>query len=104
MTAKYSGDDNNSTPRISTSQIEERHAKDETTDELYMRVSHTIVLKRKKKLLYHSLVFNDNLTIDALVDSRAYVGAIAQNGSDRIKQQAPALAAKSMILPFFDFK
>ena len=48
----------------------------------------TIVLKPKNELLYIPLDFEDGLTIDAPVDSGAYV--IAQIEWDRIKQQAPA--------------
>ena len=55
-----------------------------------MPLSSTIVLKRKKELLYVPLDFENGLTIDALVDSGAYVSAIAQKELDRIKQQAPS--------------
>ena len=41
-------------------------------------------------MLYVSLDFENSLTIDALVDSRVYISAVAQSESDRIKQQAPA--------------
>ena len=41
-------------------------------------------------MLYVPLDFENGLTIDALVDSGAYVSAIAQTELDRIKQQAPA--------------
>ena len=40
-------------------------------------------------MLYVPLDFENGLTIDALVDSRTYVSAIAQTELDRIKQQAP---------------
>ena len=63
--------------------------KDDITSELYMLLSSTIVLKRKREMLYVHLDFENGLTIDALVDSRAYVSAIAQTELDRIKQQAP---------------
>ena len=36
------------------------------------------------------LDFENGLTIDALVDSGAYVSAIAEKELDRIKQQAPS--------------
>ena len=39
-------------------------------------------------MLYVPLDFENGLTIDALVDSGAYVSAIAQKELDRIKQQA----------------
>ena len=55
-----------------------------------MLLSSTIVLKRKKEMLYVPLDFENGLTIDALVDSGAYVSAIAQKGFDRIKQQSPS--------------
>ena len=84
------GDDNISPPAITISQFEERLVRDETTNELYMALSSTIVLKRKKEMLYVPLDFENGLTIDALVDSGAYVSAIAQNELDRIKKQSPS--------------
>ena len=84
------GDDNISAPAITISQIEERLVRVETSNELYMPLSSTIVLKRKKEMLYVRLDFENGLTIDALVDSGAYVSARAQNELDRIKQQSPS--------------
>ena len=78
MTTCDNGDDNISPPVITISQIEERLLRDDSTNELYMPLSSTIVLKRKKELLYNPLDFENGLTIDALVDSGAYVSAIAQ--------------------------
>ena len=85
-----SGDDKISPPAIAISQIEERLLRDDSTNELYMPLSSTIVLKRKKEMLYVPLDFDNGLTIDALVDSGAYVSAIAQKELDRIKQQSPS--------------
>ena len=90
MTTCDSGDDNISPPAITISQIEEQLVRDDTTNELYMPLSSTIVLKRKKEMLYVPLDFENGLTIDALVDSGAYVSAIAQKELDRIKQQSPS--------------
>ena len=90
MTTYDNGDDNISPPVITNSQIEERLMRDDITNELYMPLSSTIVLKRKKEMLYVPLDFGNGLTIDALVDSGAYVSAIAQTDLDRIKQQAPS--------------
>ena len=78
MTTCGSGDSNISSPPITISQIEERLVRDDSTNELYMPLSSTIVLKRKKEMLYVPLDFKNGLTIDALVDSGAYVSAIAQ--------------------------
>ena len=88
MTTYDNGDDNLSPPEITTSQIEERLVMDDITNELYMPLSSTIVSKQKKEMLYVPLDFDNGLTIDALVDSGAYVSAIAQKEMDRIKQQA----------------
>ena len=64
--------------------------RDDITNELYLPLSSTIVLKRKKEMLHVPLDFKNSLTIDALVDSGAYVSAIAQKELDRIRQQAPS--------------
>ena len=45
-------------------------------------------------MLYVPLDFENGLTIDALVDSGAYVNAIAQKELDRIKQQSPSYILK----------
>ena len=90
MTANDKGEDNISPPKVTNSQIEEQLVRDDITNELHMPLSSTIVLKRKKEMLYVPLDSENGLTIDALVDSRAYVSAIAQTELDKIKQQAPA--------------
>ena len=84
------GVDKISPPVLTISQIEERLVRDETTNEVYMPLSSTIVLKRKKEMLYVPLDFENGLTIDALFDSGAYVSAIAQKELYRIKQQSPS--------------
>ena len=103
MATCHSGDSNISPPPITISQIEEQLVRDETTNELYMPLSSTIVLKRKKKMLNVPQDFENGLRIDALVDSRAYVSAIAQKELDRIKQSSSDIL-KKMILPTSRFK
>ena len=90
LTANDTGDDNISPPKITTSHIEGRLVRDGIANELYMPLSSTIVLKRKKEMRYVPLDFQKGLRIDALIDSRASVSAIAQSELDRIKQEAPA--------------
>ena len=64
--------------------------RDDITNELYTPLSSTIVLKRKKEMLYIPLDFGNGLKRYALVDSGAYVSAITQEELERIKQQAPS--------------
>ena len=90
MTTYDIEDDNISPLEITTSQIEEQFVRDDITNELYMPLSSTIVLKRKKEMLYVPLDFKIGLTIDALVDSGAYVSATAQKEMDRIKEESPS--------------
>ena len=71
LTTYDEGDDNISPPKNTTSQIQEQLVRDENTNELYMPLSSTIVLKRKQEMLYVPLDFENGLTIDALVDSGA---------------------------------
>ena len=90
MTTCDSGDSNISPPPKTISQIEEQLVRDDGTNGLYMPLSSTIVLKRKKEMFYVPLECENGLTKDALVDSGACVSAIAQKGLDRIKQQSPS--------------
>ena len=90
LTTYGNGDDNISPPENTTSQIQEQLVRDDITNELCMPLSSTIVLKRKKEKLYVPRDVDNGLTIDALVDSGAYVSAIAQRELDRIQQQAPS--------------
>ena len=69
-----------------------------------MPLSSTIVLKRKKEMLYVPLDFENGLTIDALVDLGAYVSAIAQKELDRFKQQALSNILKIDDPPNFQIK
>ena len=104
MTTCDSGDSNISPPPITILQIEERLVRDDSTNELYMPLSSTIVLKRKKQMLYVPLDFENGLTIDALVDSGAYVSAIAQKELDRIQQQSPSNILKIDDSPNFQIQ
>ena len=68
---------------------EEGLVRDEQTNGIYLPLTSTVVLKRKQEVLYVALDFENNLTVDALVDSRAFVSAIAQDDLETIKQKAP---------------
>ena len=79
------------TPPISTATplIEEGLVRDEQTNEIYLPLTSTVVLKRKQEMLYVPLDFESNLTVDSLVDSGVFVSAIAQDDLETIKQKAP---------------
>ena len=68
--------------------IEEGLIRDDQTNELYLPLTSTVVLKRKQEMLYVSLDFENNHTVEALVDSGAFVSAIAQDDLETIKQKA----------------
>ena len=87
--ANDNGDDSVSPPKNTTSQIEDQLVRDDITNELCIPLSSAIVLKRKKEMLYVPLDFENGLTIDAPVDSGAYVSSIAQTELDRIKTTSP---------------
>ena len=63
--------------------------RDEQTNEVYLPLTSTVVLKRKQEMLYVPLDFEKNLTVDALVDSGVSFSAIAQDSLETIKQKAP---------------
>ena len=79
------------TPPLTTSTplIEEGLVRDEQTNEVYLPLTSTVVLKRKQEMLYVPLDFENILTVDALVDSEAFVSAIDQDDLDSIKHKAP---------------
>ena len=104
LTTCGNGDDNISPPEITSSQIQEQLVRADIINEIYMPLSSTIVLKRKKEMLYVPLDFENGLTIDALVDSGAYVSAIAQRELDRIQQQAPSNILKIDDPPIFQIQ
>ena len=82
------GDTTTPPPTTATPLIEEGLVRDEQTNEVYLPLTSTAVLKRKQELVYVPLDFENNLTVDALVDTGAFVSAIAQDDLDTIKQKA----------------
>ena len=68
---------------------EEGLVRDEQTNEVYPPLTSAVVPKRKQEKLYVPLDFQNNLTVDALVDLGAFVTAIAEDDLDTMKQKAP---------------
>ena len=62
-----------------TPHIGEKVVRDGRTKEFYLLLTSTLFLKRKQQKLYVTVDFNNIWTKDSLVDSGAYVSAIAQN-------------------------
>ena len=89
---------------ITTPLIEQRLVRDRKTNELYLPITSTVVLKRKQEMLHVSLDFQKNLRVHALADSRAYVSAIAQNEMDTLNQKAPSKIIKTEDPSFFQKK
>ena len=83
------GDTTTSPLTTATPLIEEGLVRDELTNEIYLPLTSTVVLKRKQEMLYVPLDFENNLTVDALVDSGAFLSAIDQDDLETIKQKAP---------------
>ena len=79
------------TPPLTTATplIEKGLVRDEHTNEVYLPLTSTVVLKRKPEMLYVPLDFENNLTVDALLDSGAFVSAVVQDDLETIKQKAP---------------
>ena len=98
-----SGNANISSPKKTTSHIQKRLVSNDIANELYMPLSSTNVLKRKKEMLYVPLSFEDGSTIDALVESVAYV-TMPQKELDVIKQQAPSNILKLDDTPNFQIQ
>ena len=75
------------TPPLTTTTplIEEGLVRNEQTNEFYLPLTSTVVLKRKQEMLYVRLDFAKNLTVDASVDSGAYISATDHNDLGTIK-------------------
>ena len=63
--------------------------RDEQTNEVYLPLTSTVVLKRKQEMLYVPLDVENNLAVDVLVESGAFVSAISQDDLETIKEKAP---------------
>ena len=80
---------NTTTPPLTTATplSEEGLVRNEQTNEIYLPLTSTVVFKRKQKILYVPL--ENILTVDSLVNSAAFVSAIARGDLDTINQKAP---------------
>ena len=84
-TSSTSRDDIAPSPLTVSSLITDNLIQDDETKELYLPINASVTLKQKKKMLYVPIDFSHGVTIDALVDSGAYVSAIPEDELERIK-------------------
>ena len=84
-------DGDTTTPPLPTATplIEEALVRDEQTNKVYLTLTSTVILRRKQEMLYVPLDFENNLTVDALVDSGAFISAIVQDDLETIQQKTP---------------
>ena len=94
------------TPPLTTATplIEEGLVRDEQTNEVYLPLTSIVILKRKQEMLYVPLELENNLTVEALVDSGAFVSAITQDDLESIKQKAPNNILRIDDLPNFQIQ
>ena len=78
--------------------------RDEQTIEVYLPLTSAVVLKRKQEMLYVPLDFENNVTVDGLVDLGAFVSANVQHDMDTIKQKAPKNGLKIDFPPDFEIQ
>ena len=87
-----------------TPQIQEGLVQNKQTNEIYLLLTSRVVLKRKQEMLYVPLDFENNLTVDSLVDPGAFVSAIVQDDLETIKHKAPNNILKINDLPNFQIQ
>ena len=61
--------------------------RDKQANEFHLPLTSVVAPKRKQEKVYLPLDFENNLTVDAFVDSRAYVSGMAKNDLDPKKPE-----------------
>ena len=94
------------TPPLTTATllIEDGLVRDEQTNEFCLPLTSTVILNRKQEMLYVPVGFENNLTVDALVDSGVFVSSIAQKDLDTLKEKAPQRTFLKLTIPQFSDK
>ena len=84
--------------------IEERLERDEPKNEVSLPLTSTVFLKQKQARRFVPLDFENNQTVEAMVDSGAYVSPVTQNDLDTIKEKAPTKILKNDDPPDFQIQ
>ena len=95
------------TPPLTTATplIEEALVRDEQTKEVYLPLTSTVILVNESNECWMCVwILENNLTVNALVDSGSFVSAIAQDDLDTIKQEAPNIILKINDPPNFQIQ
>ena len=100
VTTTITGDTTIPPLTTTTPLIEEGLVRDEQTIEVYLPLTSTVVLIIKQEMLYEPPDFENSLTVDSLLDSGAYVSAIAQNDLNT-KKRKPTLSSPNRRSPHF---
>ena len=104
VTTTFIGDTTAPPLTTATPLIEEGLVRDEQTNQVYLPLTSTVVLKLEEEKLYVPPDFKNIQKVDALVHSRAFVSAIAQNALDTIKEKAPKVFLKIQDPPEFQIQ
>ena len=86
-----------------TAQIAEYLTRDPVTNEQCIPIFSAVTLKKKKKMLFAPMDFQD-LTLDALIDSSALVNCISETDYSKIFQMSPTDIVKELEPPPSNFK
>ena len=84
--------------------IEKGLLRGEKTNEVCLPLTSTVVLKREQEMLYVPVDFENNPTVDAMVDSRALVSATARMTWTQYNGKPQRILSKSTNLPMFRYK
>ena len=86
-----------------TAQIAEYLTRDPVTNEQCIPIFSAVTLKKKKKLLFAPMDFQD-LTLDALIESGALINCISETDYNKIFQMSPKDIVKELEPPPFNLE
>ena len=91
VTTTLSGDRTIPSLTIRTPLIEERLVRDQQKNAVYLPLTSTVVLRRKREMLYVPLNFKNRLTVDGRCPGilGGFVSAFALKDMDKIKKKVP---------------
>ena len=76
--------------------------RDNQTNEVYLPLTSTVVLKRKQEMLYVPLGFENNLKKRCFDKLKSNISGVAQNDLDTINSKPQIIFPKSKTFPIFE--